>query len=68
MAGFIYPTIVAWVWGPGGWLLERGYHDLAGVSVIHLTGGFGGMIGAIIVGPRLLNKKNKANIDKEKLL
>lgn len=68
LAGFIYPTIVAWTWCPGGWLNERGYHDLAGTSVIHITGGFGGMIGAIILGPRLLKKKDVKNIDKEKLL
>lgn len=54
LAGFVYPTVVAWVWCPGGWLYERGYHDLAGTSVIHITGGFGGVVGAIIIGPRLL--------------
>lgn len=65
MAAFIYPSVVAWVWGPGGWLMERNYHDLAGTGCIHLTGGVGGMIGAIIVGPRFLNKKGKANVDRQ---
>lgn len=59
LASFIYPVIVAWVWGPGGWLQVRGYHDLAGTSCIHLCGGTAGMIGAIILGPRLLNNSKK---------
>eukprot|EP00347_Sterkiella_histriomuscorum_P017006 403351015 len=67
LAGFVYPAVAAWVWSPGGWLNERGFHDLAGTSVVHITGGFGGMIGAIVVGPRLLKQKRVHNIDREQL-
>lgn len=52
MNGFIYPIIVAWTWG-GGWLSAKGYSDFAGSGIVHMTGGFAGLIGAAILGPRL---------------
>lgn len=52
MTGFVYPVVVAWTWGKG-WLDEMGFKDFAGSGVVHLTGGISGLIGAIIVGPRL---------------
>lgn len=52
MIGFIYPTIVAWTWG-GGWLKELGFLDFAGSGIVHMTGGFAGLMGAIICGPRI---------------
>ena len=52
MIGFIYPTIVAWTWGRG-WLYEKGFIDFAGSGIVHMTGGFAGLIGAIICGPRI---------------
>lgn len=68
LAGFVYPVIVSWIWNSGGWLFQRGYHDLAGTSVIHITGGFGGMIGAWLTGKRLLTSERIKNIDTEKLM
>ena len=50
--GFIYPLIVAWTWG-GGWLHEFGFEDFAGSGIVHVTGGFAGIVGATICGPRL---------------
>ena len=52
MTGFIYPTIVAWTWG-SGWLYEMGFSDFAGSGIVHMTGGFAGLAGAIILGPRI---------------
>jgi Amt family ammonium transporter len=52
MTGFVYPVVVAWTWGKG-WLDQMGFKDFAGSGVVHLTGGISGLIGAIIVGPRL---------------
>jgi Amt family ammonium transporter len=54
MAFIIYPPIACWVWNADkGWLFERGYHDFAGSSVIHLFGGLCGLILCIFVGPRI---------------
>merc|ERR1712048_599149 len=54
MTGFVYPIVVAWTWGYG-WLAainDVGYMDFAGSGVVHLTGGIGALVAAIIVGPR----------------
>lgn len=52
MIGFIYPTIVAWTWGKG-WLFKMGFLDFAGSGIVHMVGGFAGLTGAIICGPRI---------------
>ena len=52
MTGFIYPVAAAWTWG-GGWLKVLGFRDFAGAGVVHLLGGVCGMVGTIILGPRL---------------
>ena len=56
----IYPIYGNWVWG-GGWLamlgknfgLGHGHVDFAGSSVVHLTGGVIGLVGAWLLGPRI---------------
>lgn len=50
----IYPVVVRWVWG-GGWLLQRDtpYHDFAGSSIVHMTGGIASFWGAKFLGPRI---------------
>ena len=52
MTGIIYPVVVAWTWG-GGWLSALGFSDFAGSGVVHLTGGVAGLVGAIMIKPRL---------------
>lgn len=50
----IYPIIAAWTWG-GGWLASMnipGVVDRAGSGIVHLTGGIGALVGAILCGPR----------------
>lgn len=59
VAAWIYPVIVAWTWG-GGWLNAMGYSDFAGSGIVHLTGGISGLVGAVILGPRL-GKEKKIN-------
>ena len=49
---FIYPVIGSWKWG-GGWLDTRGFYDFAGSTIVHSVGGWGALVGAIILGPRL---------------
>lgn len=47
----IYPLIGHWAWG-GGWLAQRGFHDFAGSTVVHLVGGAMALAGVLAVGPR----------------
>lgn len=52
LTGLIYPISGMWKWG-GGWLAQQGFQDFAGSAVVHGVGGFAGLAGAIILGPRL---------------
>jgi ammonium transporter, Amt family len=52
MTGFVFPVAASWIWG-GGWLKVLGFKDFAGAGVVHLLGGICGMVGTIILGPRL---------------
>ncbi len=47
-----YSVILQWIWSPNGWLVTRGYHDLAGTGSIHLCGGTAALVASWIVGPR----------------
>ena len=51
----IYPIYGHWVWG-GGWLAHlpfgMGALDFAGSGVVHAIGGFVGLAGAMVLGPR----------------
>jgi Amt family ammonium transporter len=52
LTGLIYPISGMWKWG-GGWLDAMGFYDFAGSIVVHAVGGFAGLAGAIVLGPRL---------------
>ena len=52
LTGLIYPISGFWKWG-GGWLGQMGFQDFAGSAVVHGVGGFAGLAGALILGPRL---------------
>ncbi|MEM7337509.1 MAG: ammonium transporter [Actinomycetota bacterium] len=52
ITGIIYPIVVGWKWG-GGWLDEIGFVDFAGSGLVHMTGGFAALAGAIVIGPRI---------------
>lgn len=61
LSGFVYPIVAHWVWSPSGWLCPNASHlvlgsgaiDFAGSGVVHLVGGFAGLWGSIIEGPRV---------------
>ncbi len=52
LTAIIYPVVGAWTWG-GGWLSELGFQDFAGSTIVHSTGGWAALAGALVVGPRL---------------
>lgn len=60
MGAIAYPIFGNWVWG-GGWLaqlgtnlhLGHGFVDFAGSSVVHAVGGIAGLMGILVLGPRL---------------
>ncbi|MDD5409095.1 MAG: ammonium transporter [Candidatus Omnitrophica bacterium] len=55
VSAIIYPIYGHWVWG-GGWLAKlpfgAGHVDFAGSGVVHTIGGFVGLAGALVLGPR----------------
>ncbi|HLB23344.1 MAG TPA: ammonium transporter [Dehalococcoidia bacterium] len=61
ISALIYPIVVHWAWDGNGWLSAfaedpigtNGYIDFAGSGVVHMVGGFAGLVGAIMVGPRI---------------
>ena len=58
---FIYPVVGAWTWG-GGWLSEMGFKDFAGSTIVHSTGGWAALAGAIFVGPRRGKFRNDGSV------
>ena len=51
LTAFIYPVVGAWTWG-GGWLSQMGFQDFAGSTIVHSTGGWAALAGAMVVGAR----------------
>jgi ammonium transporter, Amt family len=51
MTALIYPVVGAWTWG-GGWIDALGFTDFAGSTIVHMTGGAAGLVGAWFLGPR----------------
>lgn len=57
---WVYPVVVHWMWDGHGWLspfnadpaIGGGVIDFAGSGVVHMVGGFSGLCGAIMCGPR----------------
>jgi len=55
-----HSTVAHWIWDEYGWLsafnanplYKTGMIDFAGSGVVHMVGGFSGLMGAMIVGPR----------------
>lgn len=49
-----YPIVGMWKWG-GGFLntLETPFYDFAGSTIVHSVGGWGALIGAFLLGPRI---------------
>ncbi|QLC25699.1 ammonium transporter [Parasphingopyxis algicola] len=52
LTGVIYPIVVSWEWGAGA-LDAMGFSDFAGSTLVHSTGGWAALAGALIIGARL---------------
>lgn len=46
-----YPITGMWKWG-GGFLDGMGFYDFAGSTLVHSVGGWGALIGILLLGPR----------------
>ena len=51
ISALVYPIVGHWVWG-GGWLAGLDFHDFAGSTVVHATGGFAALVGTVLLKPR----------------
>jgi ammonium transporter, Amt family len=52
LVGIAYPITGHWIWG-GGWLAAMGMRDFAGSTVVHAVGGWAGLAGILLLGPRI---------------
>ena len=51
LTAVIYPVVGAWTWG-SGWLNQMDFSDFAGSTIVHSTGGWAALAGALILGAR----------------
>ena len=54
LTGISYPITGHWVWSGNGWLGGVGFSDFAGSTVVHSVGGWAALVGAAILGPRIV--------------
>ena len=65
LTAFIYPIAGSWEWN-SGWLNSVGnkeFIDFAGSSIVHSVGAWAGLVGAVLLGPRIgkfVNGKTQA--------
>lgn len=52
LTGVIYPIAASWDWGKGYLDAEWKFFDFAGSTIVHSTGGWAALAGALIVGAR----------------
>jgi Amt family ammonium transporter len=53
LVGIIYPIAGSWKWNANGWLNQLGFIDFAGSTLVHSVGAWAGVVGAMILGPRI---------------
>ncbi|WP_404415572.1 ammonium transporter [Marinospirillum sp.] len=59
IGALIYPVVGHWIWGGAyltgedGWLAAMGFMDFAGSTVVHSVGGWMGLAGIMLLGPRI---------------
>ena len=50
VAGLLVPLAGRWEWY--GWLYSLGFVDVGGAACLHIVGGIGAAVGAVVIGPR----------------
>ena len=53
LTSVIYPIAGSWKWNADGWLNQLGFIDFAGSTLVHSVGAWAGLVGAILLGPRI---------------
>ncbi|MGE0407675.1 MAG: ammonium transporter [Amphiplicatus sp.] len=53
LTGIIYPIEAGWEWGGGYLDAAWSFSDFAGSTLVHSTGGWAALAGALVLGPRL---------------
>ena len=63
ISALIYPLYGHWAWNSEGWLFKLNFVDFAGSAVVRSIGGWVGLAGALVLGPRLgkFNADGSAN-------
>lgn len=61
LSGLIQPLLIHWAWTAEGWMAKNklggrvvAFKDYAGAGVVHIVGGFSGLIGCLVLGRRML--------------
>ncbi len=62
ISAIIYPVVGHWIWG-GGWLSQMGMWDFAGSTVVHSTGGWLALTGAVMLGPRIGKYRSDGSVN-----
>ncbi|MEO1014628.1 MAG: ammonium transporter [Pseudomonadota bacterium] len=52
LTGLIYPIQASWEWGEGYLDAQWRFSDFAGSTLVHATGGWAALAGALVLGPR----------------
>ena len=52
LTGLIYPIVASWEWGGGFLDAKFGFSDFAGSTLVHSTGGWAALAGALVIGAR----------------
>ena len=57
----VYVPVAHWVWGPHGWIADKGGLDFAGGLVVHITAGFSALACGFLFGRRGTGAATSAN-------
>jgi Amt family ammonium transporter len=66
LVSFSYAITGHWIWG-GGWLSNLNFRDFAGSTAVHSVGGWAGLVGTLILGPRLGKYEDDDSSDGQKM-